>query len=49
MNFPGKKGCQSLDFPIIYHRAKNQKELLSLFCGKRQTVGRRERQTKVIL
>ena len=43
MNFPGKKG--SVDIPIIYHRAKNQKKLLNNFWQKRRTDGRTDRQT----
>ena len=41
--------CQFLDFPIIYHRAKNQKKLLSNFWGKHQTDEQTDRQTTVIL
>ena len=41
MDFPGKKGCQFLDIPIAYHRAKNQKKLLSHFGEKRRTDDRR--------
>ena len=28
MSFPGKKLCQLLNIPIIYHYAKNQKKLM---------------------
>ena len=45
MNFLEKELCQFLDIPIIYHRAKNQKKLLSRFWEKRRTDGRRDRQT----
>ena len=41
MNFPGKMG--SVDIPIIYHRAKNQKKLLNNFWQKRRTDGRTDR------
>ena len=38
--FSWKKGlCQFLDIPIIYHRTKNQRKLLSHFWEKRQTDG----------
>ena len=44
--FSWEKGlCQILDIPIIYHRAKNQKKLLSHFWEKRRTNGRTDRQT----
>ena len=37
-NFPGKKELsQFLDIPIKYHRAKNQKKLMSHFWKKHQT------------
>ena len=53
MDFPGKEGCQFLDIPIIYYRAKNQKKLLSHFWEKRQmdrqTDGQTDKQTMVIL
>ena len=43
--FSWEKGlCQFLDIPIIYHRAKNQKKLLSHFWEKRPN-GRPDRQT----
>ena len=45
MNFPGKKGCQILDIPIIYHRPKNQKKLMSHFWEKGQTTRQTDRQT----
>ena len=41
--FLEKKG--SLNIPIIYHRAKNQKKLLNHFWQKRRTDGRTDRQT----
>ena len=34
MNLPGKKSCQFLYIPIIYHCAKNQKKPFSNFWGK---------------
>ena len=44
--FSWKKGlCQFLDIPIIYHRAKNQKKILSHFWEKRLTDGRTGGQT----
>ena len=44
MNFPGKKGCQILDIPIIYHRPKNQKKLMRHFWEKGQTTRQTDRQ-----
>ena len=45
MNFPGEKDCQFLDIPIIYHRTKNQKKLISYLWEKRLTDGRTDGRT----
>ena len=42
--FSSKKGlCQFLDTPIIYYRAKNQKQLLSHSEKNKRTDGRTDR------
>ena len=46
IEFSWKKGlCQFINIPTIYHRAKNQKKLISHTWEKQLTDGRTDRQT----
>ena len=40
VNFPGKKGCQFLNIPIIYYQEKNRKKLMTLPEKNAQLAGR---------
>ena len=44
--FSWKKGpCQFLNIPIIFHRAKNQKKIMTHYFEKCRTDGQTDRQT----
>ena len=50
MDFAGKKGlCQYFNIPIIYHRAKNQKKLMTQSWEKCRTDGRTMSTTNLFL